>query len=218
MNQFFCYFIILAERMIQGKMKKIIDYIKSKGGYAKMSELRNAGFQTRDIKKLVDKGKIEKVKSGLYKVWDASYEGSLNSSFSDVCKAFPKSVICLLSAAAYHELSSINPTSVHAAIPKAEKPPVIEYPPVEFYFWEKSIYETGIIEIKTNSSIIKIYNKEKTICDLFRYRDKLGEDIALEALKNYLQLKNFDLNKLRKYSKKMRIKTILTPYIKAIVG
>jgi len=218
MNQLFCDFAILAEEMIQGDMKKIIEYIKSKGGYAKMSELRNEGFQTRDIKKLVDDGKIEKVKSGLYKIWDVVDDEILNPSFIDVSKAFHKSVICLLSALEYHELSTVNPSSIYVAIPKAEKPPVIDYLPVNFYYWGKSIYETGIDEIKTSSGIVKIYDKEKTICDLFRYRDKLGEDIAFEALKNYLQLKTFDLNKLREYSRKMRIKTIITPYIKAIVG
>lgn len=218
MNQFFCTFSILAERLIQNNMKSIKEYIKSKGGYSKMSELREAGFQTRDIKILVDNGIIEKVKSGLYKAISDNNEGKLNPSFVDVCKAFPKSVICLLSAAEYHELSTVNPPKIYAAIPRAEKPPQIEYPPVNFYYWEKSIYEKGIIEITTDNDVIKIYDKEKTICDLFRYRDKLGDDIAIEALKNYLQLKNFDLIKLRDYAKITRVKGVITPYIKAIVG
>jgi len=199
-------------------MEAIIKYIKSNGGYAKMSELRNVGFQTRDIKKLVDKHKIEKVKAGLYKIWYAVDKHTLNPGFIDVAKAFPKSVITLLSAAEYYELSTVNPPQVHVAIPKTEKPPRIEYPPVKFYYWEKSIYEQGIVEIKTQSGIIKIYDMEKTICDLFRYRDKLGEDIAFESLKNYLSRKDFDLTKLRNYAQKLRIKTVLLPYIKAIIG
>lgn len=199
-------------------MKNIIEFIKSSGGYAKMNQLREAGFQTRDIKKLVDDGKIEKVKSGLYKIWDFIDGETVNPSFIDVCKASPSSVICLISALDYHELSTINPSSIYAAIPKSKKPPVINYPPIKFYYWENSIYETGIMEIKTKSGIVKIYNKEKTICDLFRYRNKLGEDIALEALKNYLRSKDFNLNKLRQYANKMRIKTIIAPYIKAILA
>ena len=218
MNQFFCTFSILAERLIQNNMKSIEEYIKSKGGYSKMSELREAGFQTRDIKILLNDGIIEKVKSGLYKVTSATNVGKLNPSFVDVCKAFPKSVICLLSAAEYHELSTVNPSQIYIAIPRAEKPPQIEFPPVNFYYWEKSIYGKGITEITANNVSVKIYDKEKTICDLFRYRDKLGEDVAIEALKNYLQLKNFDLNKLRDYAKATRIKAVITPYIKAIVG
>jgi len=218
MVHFFCYFVILAELMNQNKMKSIEEFIKSKNGYAKMSELRDAGFHTRDIKALVDNGVIEKVKAGLYKLSSAVDSSKLNPSFIDICKAFPKSVICLISAAEHHELSTVNPPQIYAAIPKSEKPPTIEYPPVNFYYWGKPTYGEGILEIKTNSGIVKIYNKEKTICDLFRYRDKLGEDIAIEALKNYLQLKNFNLNKLRAYAETMRIKKVITPYIKAIVG
>jgi len=199
-------------------MQKIEEYIKSKGGYSKMSELRAEGFQTRDIKALVENGVIEKVKAGLYKVVSAIDDSKLNPSFIDICKAFPKSVICLLSAVEYHELSTVNPPQVYAAIPKSEKPPQIDYPPVIFYYWEKTIYEPGILEIKTKSGIVKIYDKEKTVCDLFRYRDKLGEDIAIESLKNYLKLKNFNLNKLRNYAEIMRIKKVITPYIKAIIG
>jgi predicted transcriptional regulator of viral defense system len=199
-------------------MKRIIDFIKSNGGYAKMNQLREAGFQTREIKKLVDDGKIEKVKSGLYKIWDFIDGETVNPSFIDVCKASPSSVICLISALDYHELSTINPSSIYAAIPKSKKPPVINYPPIKFYFWENLIYKIGIMKIKTTSGVVKIYDKEKTICDLFRYRNKLGEDIALEALKNYLQLKDFKIKKLNEYADKMRIKTIITPYIKAILA
>lgn len=197
-------------------MNEIIEHIK-KHGYVRMKELKEAGFHTRNIAALLKSGKIEKVKPGLYKV--PNYEGSnYLTSFLDVAKAAPKGVVCLVSAVSYYELSTVNPSEVYIAIPLAEKPPKIEYPPIRVFYWPERNYNLGIEEIRTENGIIKIYDKEKTICDLFRYRDKLGEDIAFEALKNYLQLKTFDLNKLRKYSEKMRIKTVITPYIKVIVG
>ncbi len=199
-------------------MKNVIEYIKANGGYARTRELRAAGFHTRDIKSSVESGDIEKVKSGLYKVASAINGEKINPGFIDICKAFPKSVICLISAAEFHGLSSANPPLIYAAIPKSEKPPRIEYPPVKFYYWEETIYNPGIKKIKTENGIVKIYDKEKTVCDLFRYREKLGEDIAIEALKNYLSDNDFNLNKLRKYAVETRIKGIITPYIKAIVG
>ena len=197
-------------------MNEIIRYI-TKRGYVRMKELKEVGFHTRNISALVKSGDIERVKPGLYKIPNSDGHDYL-SSFLDVTKAIPKGVICLISAISYYELSTVNPTEIFIAIPITEKPSKIEYPPTRVFYWTERNFNLGIDEIHTKKGNIKIYDKEKTICDLFRYRDKLGEDIAFEALKNYLQLKNIDLNKLRTYAEKMRVKTILSPYIKAIVG
>ena len=197
-------------------MNEIVKFIKMHG-YARMKELKEAGFHTRNISALLKSGEIERVKPGLYKV-PSHKEYDNKTNFLDITKAIPTAVICLISAASYHELITVNPTETYLAIPLAQKIFKIEYPPIRVFYWPERNYQLGIEEIKTKMGKIKIYNKEKTICDLFRYRDKLGEDIAFEALKNYLQLKDFNLNKLREYSEKMRIKTILSPYVKAIVG
>lgn len=197
-------------------MIEIIEYIKTHG-YVRMKELKEAGFHTRNISALVRSGEIEKVKSGLYKV--PNYENpEYITSFLDTAKAIPKGVICLMSAVSYYELSTVNPSEVFIAIPLSEKKPKINYPPIRVFYWADRNYYLGINEIKVKGNTIKIYDKEKTICDLFRYRNKLGEDIAFESLKNYLGSKTFDLNKLRTYSQKMRIKTVLQPYIKALIG
>jgi predicted transcriptional regulator of viral defense system len=195
-------------------MNKIINYLKKKK-YATMKELRDQGFQTRDIKALKEQGKIDKIKSGLYKYSDVSYA---NEGFVDVCKSVPKGVICLISAMDYHYLSAINPDKIHIAIPHSEKEIDIAYPPVKFYYFRDSFFELGIQEIQTEMGSFKIYNAEKTICDMFRYRNKLGEDIALEGLKNYLKRKDANINKLWEYAIKCRVKTIVQPYIKAMVA
>jgi hypothetical protein len=76
----------------------------------------------------------------------------------------------------------------------------------------------GIIEIPTLYGNVKMYNQEKTICDMFRYRKKLGEDIAIEALKIYLNKKGADLLKLKEYSEICQVKTIIESYVKVLVG
>ncbi|MBL7086096.1 MAG: Abortive infection protein AbiEi, partial [Candidatus Cloacimonetes bacterium] len=81
----------------------------------------------------------------------------------------------------------------------------------------KSFYSFGIEEKHTISGNFKIYNAEKTICDMFRYRKKLGEDLALEGLKNYLKRKNADINKLREYAEICQVKTTLFPYLTAML-
>jgi predicted transcriptional regulator of viral defense system len=195
-------------------MKNILIYFKRKG-YATMKELRNQGFQTRDISLLVEQGKIEKIKAGLYKLSELDSE---HSSFIEVCKSIPKGIICLTSALAFHELSTVNPGKIHVAIPHAEKKVNLIYPPVVYYFFREKMYQLGIETVSSEMGEFRIYNTEKTICDIFRYRNKLGEDIALEALKNYLKRKDADLIKLQDYAVKCRVKTILRPYLQAMVA
>jgi hypothetical protein len=76
----------------------------------------------------------------------------------------------------------------------------------------------GIEEIKTSAGTVRMYNMEKTICDVFRYRNKIGENLALEGLRNYLRRKDSNINKLNEFAIACRVKTVILPYIKAMVS
>ncbi len=183
-----------------------------------MKELRAASFQTRDIAELVRTGKIEKVKPGLYRLPDIAPHPHLNPSFVEVTHAAPKGIITLASALAHYELTTFVSSEIYVAIPMADKPPKLDYPPVRFFYFSERFYKAGIQEIKTASTIVRIYNKEKTICDMFRYRETLGENLALEALKNYLHLKDANIRKLHEYAALCRVKSVMLPYLKALVA
>ena len=199
-------------------MNEAIKYFKANGGYARMSQLKQAGIHTSIIKTMLQQGIIERVKPGLYRLYEIDPKSDISISFIDVCKAVPKGVICLISAIDYYQLSTFNPPEIYVAIPQSEKPQKIEYPPTKFYFFPERFYNLGIEKIKTRAGEVRIYNIEKTICDMFRYRDKLGEDISIEALKNYLNRKEANLIKLRDYAIRCQVKTVVLPYLKALVG
>lgn len=198
-------------------MDKIVKYISDKGGFARMGELRTASFQTRDIAKLVQEGKLEKIKAGLYKLPEIKASGNINASLVEVSHAVPNGVIALASALAHYELTTFVPSEIYVAIPMSAKPPRIEFPPVRFFYFPERFYKSGIEIIKISAGTVRIYNPEKTICDMFRYRDKLGENLALEALKNYLRRKDSNIRKLSEYAVTCKVKTVVLPYIKAIV-
>ncbi|NBC05367.1 MAG: Abortive infection protein AbiEi [Bacteroidetes bacterium] len=195
-------------------MEKIVEYIKDKGGYARQTELREHGFQSRDITKLFQESVLEKVQPGLYKL----AESDISSGFVDVSKAIPNGVIALASALEYYELTTFNPSKVHLAIPNDAKPPKVHFPPVEIYYFRETQYSTGIQEITIQGHQVKMYNKEKIVCDMFRYRNKLGEDLAFEGLRNYLRLPEANLNEIQKYMEICRVKTVMKPYLKALVS
>jgi predicted transcriptional regulator of viral defense system len=209
-------------------MEKIIAYFKKHGGYALMKELKTASFQTRDIARLLKEGAIVKVKPGLYRLANIGemvfplpkIKGSgsmISQGIIDVCKAIPDGVICLVSALAFHDLTTFNPSEIYVAIPNAAKVPKIDFPPLRVFYFRERFYKPGIEHITAPNCTIKIYNKEKTICDMFRYRNKYGEDLALEGLRNYLSRKEANVNKLRRYAEICQVKTNMMPYLKALV-
>lgn len=196
-------------------MNKIISFFKGNYGYARMKDLKNQGFQNRKIKKLLEDGIIEKLKPGLYRL---SNEDSEYTSLMDVCTAIPKGVICLISAMNYYNFTTFNPWEVDIAVPMYHNPPSIEYPPVRVFHFRENTYKNGIEIIKTNEGLLKIYSREKTVCDMFRLRKRLGEDLAIEGLRNYLEWSKNNTVELRKYMKITRMENVMSPYIKAMVN
>ncbi len=196
-------------------MEDLIEFFKVHHGYSRMKDMRDAGIHPRDITKAMDMNKIEKISPGLYKLIDYSWDEHL--SFLDVSKAKKTAVICLISALEYHQLSTVNPSVISIAVPHNTDKFFMEYPPVKVYYFQDRFYDLGIEQINTKTGTFRIYNAEKTICDMFRYRNKLGEDFALEGLRNYLKRKDADMAKLREYAIKCQVKTVLLPYLKAMV-
>ncbi|MGQ9848302.1 MAG: type IV toxin-antitoxin system AbiEi family antitoxin domain-containing protein [Bacteroidales bacterium] len=198
-------------------MEKMIKIFKKNNGYARMMELRNSGIQTRDIAKAIERGLIEKIKPGLYRL--VNYERDEYESFVEVCYANKKAVICMVSAASYYELTTFNPSEIYVAVPNNTDKFVLSYPPIKVYYFINRYYSPGIETLKTKSGIIRIYNKEKTIGDLFRYINKIGEDIAVESLKTYLQnRKERNIPKLIEYAEICGVKKKIEPMVKAILS
>ncbi|MFZ3386592.1 MAG: type IV toxin-antitoxin system AbiEi family antitoxin domain-containing protein [Candidatus Hydromicrobium sp.] len=206
---------ISKEDVIDKKHKKIIKIFKIHNGYARSKDILAEGIHPRDIKSILDKGIIIKVKNGLYKLSDTPVIS--NQSFIDLACAVPKGVICLLSALSYYELTTFNPSIISMAIHRKSWRPKIEYPPVEFYYFSKKQFESGIDKIKIGDHKINIYCREKTICDCFRYRNKLGIDIAKEGLSGYLKRKGRNLEKLLEYAEICRAKALMEIWIKAMI-
>ena len=127
----------------------------------------------------------------------------------------PKSVVCLLSALSFYNLTTQVPRKVFIALPRSVKASRIEYPPTEVIHLSKESDLTGIEEHTLDGVPVRIYDKEKTVVDCFKFRNKIGMEVAIEALQDYLALSEKNLSKLASYSKINRVKNIITPYIDA---
>jgi predicted transcriptional regulator of viral defense system len=195
-------------------MESLIEYLKKHGGYARMKGMKASGYQTRLVRRLLEEGQLVKVKNGLYRL--ASLQPSETTGLVEVCLAMPKAIICLGSALAFHELTTFIPASVSYAIPQSGKPAKLDHPPGDAYFFSLNQYRAGMEHRETPSGPIRIYGREKTVCDMFRYRNKFGEDLALEGLKEYLKRRDRNLSTLAKFAEICRVKGIVSSYVRAL--
>ena len=196
--------------------KQIVQFMKVHSGYATMNEFKKAGIHTRKVREAVDNEILVKIKPGLYKLRD--FKRDEYEEFVDVHTANDSAIICLGSALAYHELTTFNPSKIDVAVPNNTDKFELNYPPINVYYYRENMYKAGVDVVERSYGSFKVYNKPKTVCDMFRYRNKLGEDLAREGLQNYLNQSDSNLNELSKYMKICRVKTVMEPYVKAMIA
>ncbi|MFD0958317.1 type IV toxin-antitoxin system AbiEi family antitoxin domain-containing protein [Paenibacillus chungangensis] len=185
-------------------------------GFARTKDFITAGISPYYIKKLESIGEIERVKQGVYR--QAGQINELPNEMVEVSKLVPKGVICLLSALSYYELTTYNPWEYHVAIHRfGKKPKLPDYPPIKIIYLADAQFNIGIDEISIDGSAVKIYDREKTICDMVRYREKIGIDLMKEGLRNYLQSRHKNITRLVSYADKLRIRTVLQKYLEVLI-
>ena len=183
--------------------------------YITFGEMKKKGIHPRDIARMVKSGDLLAIKRGLYK--NPKIDQGANQGLLDLAVAEPRGVICLLSALSYYELTTFNPSAVSMSLPRDARFPKILYPPVEFYHFSEEQFKAGIEEVKIKGIVLKVYSREKTICDCFRYRNKIGLDAAKEGLAEYLKLKNRNIEKLLQLAQICRVRPLVETWLKAIV-
>ncbi len=191
-----------------------IEIFRSAGGQLRMIDAINHGITRYMLYSLRDQKIIESVSRGTYRL--ANLAPMSNPDFITVSLRFPRAVICLVSALAYHEITTQVPHKVSIAIPRSSRIPSLDFPPIAVSTFSKLEYEAGIVEHKIDGVTVKIYSPEKTIADCFKFRNKIGMDIVVEALKLYRSRKNFDSHSILKYAKICRVENVIRPYLEVM--
>ena len=197
------------------KKPELIDFLREKRGLATYAEIIKAGFNKTLLKSGLDSGRIQKVDRGLYRL---SNGFSLsNPDIVAVSTKAPNGVVCLLSALAFHEATNEIPSCVHVAIPRGTHANRIKYPPVKFYRYNPKVWEAGIEEREIGGRKIKIYNLARTIADCFKFRNKIGMNIARDALKAAVMEKGIKPPEIMRYAKICRIDRIIKPILETLL-
>ena len=198
------------------KTEQAIKAFRKAGGILTMSEAMKLGIHRRQLYALRDSGQLEIICRGLYRLIEMP-EPSL-PDFIPVAKKISHGVICLISALAFHEITTQIPHFVYIAIPSDALKPTIPYPPMRYFWYTKKLIKTGVEEHFMNGCVIKIFDIEKTLIDCVKFRNKIGMDIVLEALKMYWQRRGSNIDKLFEYAKLFRVERILKPIMETIVS
>jgi len=158
-----------------------------------------------------DSGDIEQIGRGLYRLASAPLA---NPDWAAVGAQIPQAVICLVSAFFHHDLTTQIPHAVDIALPSHARVPKLENPPLRIFWFAEPAFSSGVELVRTDGIQIRVYSAEKTIADCFKYRNKIGLDVAVEALRAYKErMKRPDMKMLLRYAEMNRVQRVIRPYL-----
>jgi predicted transcriptional regulator of viral defense system len=183
-------------------------------GLLRPGDLVALGIPRVYLTRLTAGGKLTKTGRGLYRLAEASL--SENESLAIVAARAPQAVFCLLTALQFHGLTTQLPRQVWIALPQGSHAPKMDYPPVKLIQYTGDAFTQGIETHRIDQVDIRVYSIAKTVADCFKHRNKIGLDVALEALKDARSQKKASSDDLWRYAKICRVANVMRPYLEAI--
>jgi predicted transcriptional regulator of viral defense system len=194
-------------------LQKIMQYI-GKHGMVRPRDIEAIGFPREYLLRLHRQGKLNRSGRGIYTLPDANV--TERHSYAEVAKRVPEAVICLLSALAFHEITTQSPPSVWIALRKGARKPVLPSPSLRIVRLSGPSLTEGIDNHQVEGVPVRVYSAAKTVADCFKFRNKIGLDVAIEALKDCLRQKKASVNEIYRYAKLCRVSNVIRPYMEAL--
>ncbi|NGZ08177.1 MAG: transcriptional regulator [Nitrospira sp. LK70] len=192
------------------------DHLKKtlrKAGAARTRELEQVGITRTQIARLVSAGKLQRIGRGLYGLPD--YQGTEHSALVAVAKRASKALFCLLTALRFHEITTQSPFEVWIAIANKDHPPRLEYPPLRTVRFSEASLRYGVQVRKVEGVTLRITSPAKTVADCFKFRNKVGLDVALDALREVLRERKATVDELWRCAEVNRVANVMRPYLEA---
>lgn len=183
-------------------------------GLLRASHLQELGIARVVLSRLKASGQLERVGRGVYRLPDA--QGAEHESLATIAVKVPQAVFCLLTALQIHELTTQLPRQVWIAMPQGSHAPKMDYPPVKMVQFSGEAYAQGIEAVRADQVELRVYGVAKTVADCFKHRNKVGLDVAIEALKEALAANKTNANDLWRFAKICRVANVMRPYLEAL--
>ena len=178
------------------------------------ADVREQGWSPQLLIRLHQAGKLHRLGRGLYALPDA--EVTEHQTLMEVCQRVPKAVLCLLSALQFHEIGTQLPHQVWIALPEGTQALALSYPPLRITRLRGAAYGDGIQTVADHGAPIRVYSAAKTVTDCFKFRNKIGLDVALEALKDAWRSRKVTMDELSHFAKINRVERVMQPYLEAV--
>lgn len=195
------------------KTTQILGIVK-RLGVLRPRDLDEYGISRAYLSRLHKRRLLQRVGHGLYILADANV--TEHHTFAEACKRVPHGVVCLVSSLRFHDLTTQAPFEVWMAIDEKAWLPQVRYPAMKFVRFSGSALHNGIEEHKVEGVQVRVYNPAKTVADCFKYRNKIGIDIAIEALRDCRRQRKCTVDQLWHYGNICRVTQVMKPYLEAI--
>lgn len=191
-----------------------VQHLMNRVGIARSRELENAGVSRTQLRRLLDRGVIERVGRGLYQLPEAPF--TERQHLAQAARHVPGGVVCLLSALRFHGLTTQNPFEVWMAIDRKAWRPRIEHPPLRLFYLSGARLLDGVEEHKIAGVTVRVFSAAKTVADCFKFRNKIGTDVAVEALRDYRKRNPKRLEAVWRFAGVDRVTRVIRPYLEAL--
>lgn len=179
-------------------------------------DIAAAGIHTQTLSRLVKDGALERVSRGRYRLPDAPV--TEHHGLALVASAVPKGVVCLISALNFHQIGTQLPAAVWIALDRRTRRPALRFPPLHVVRFGGPALSQGVESHRIEGTTVRVYNVAKTLADVFKYRNKIGLDVALEALREAWQARRFTMGEIHRYARVCRVERVMRPYLEALAS
>ena len=197
------------------RFQRAVTVFEKHGGILRTAEALRAGIHPHTLYAMRDAGTLERISWGVYRLAERPPLG--NPDLVTVAKRVPNGVICLISALAFHDLTTQIPHEVHLALPRGAEEPRLDFPPIRTFRFTGKSFTEGIEIHRLDGVPVRIYSPEKTLADCFKFRNKIGLDTVIEALRFYRERRKIKVEELMRLASVCRVQKVIRPYIEALL-
>jgi predicted transcriptional regulator of viral defense system len=204
---------VRIEAMTKTHTERVLSLAR-RAGILRPRDLDGEGIPRVYLRRMHAAGLLDNPGRGLYVLADS--QPSENQSLAEACKRVPNGVVCLLSALQFHELTTQAPFEVWLAIGENARRPKVDYPPLRIVRFSAATLAFGVEEHKVDGVSVRVTNPAKTVADCFKYRNKIGLDVALEALRECRRKRSATIDEIVRAAEVCRVARVIRPYLEAM--